>query len=102
MGVFGAIVLATTAPHSATLLPLSPTVQPQQVTANGYETAEIEIDSGVSKPALSISENPHGAVLEDIRSIADRWRVRLRAGINPGRVRCSRKAAVSRKKLPVD
>jgi len=63
------------------------------VTANGYETAEIVIDSGVSKPALSISENPRGAVLEDIRSIAGRWRVRVRAGINPGRVRFRIEAA---------
>jgi uncharacterized protein YfaT (DUF1175 family) len=86
MGVFGAIVLATTDPHPAALRSLSVSVQPQKIAANGYDTAEIVIDSGASKPTLSLAESARGAVVEDIRSSGGRWHARLRAGVNPGPV----------------
>src|SRR5690349_8779297 len=93
MGVFGAIVLATTDPRPAIVRSLSVSVQPPTIAANGYDTAEIVIDSGASKPVLSLGETARSAVVEDIRSSAGRWHALLRAGVNPGPVHVRIEAA---------
>jgi uncharacterized protein YfaT (DUF1175 family) len=60
-------------------------IQPTHLLADGVDTATLTIDSG-PRPAITIVENPHSAVIEEIERSGRQWHARIRAGINPGRI----------------
>ena len=78
--------------------PVSPVrvvVRPDSVLANGYDTAEVSVESGNSRPVVSIINNDdnHSAVVKTTELRDGKWLVTVRAGIMPGRVRMRIEAA---------
>jgi uncharacterized protein len=63
-------------------------VRPDRIRANGYDRAVLTIESPdpTPPPSISISDNLHGAVIDEILKDGRNWRVRVRAGILPGRI----------------
>ena len=78
--------------HSGTDSQLRVTVRPDTILANGYDTAGLSIESGRSMPAVSVIDN-HSAVVKTTELRDGKWRVQIRAGIVPGRVRMRIEAA---------
>lgn len=72
--------------------PVRVTVRPASVLANGYDTAELSIESGDSRPVVSFIES-HSAVVKTAERRDSKWVVAVRAGILPGRVRMRIEAA---------
>jgi uncharacterized protein YfaT (DUF1175 family) len=75
--------------------PVSPVrveVRPDSVLANGYDTAEVSVESGTSRPVVSVIDN-HSAVVKATELRNGKWLVTVRAGIVPGRVRMRIEAA---------
>ncbi len=68
------------------LLPLRVMIQPDRLRADGYDSAVLSVESGDSKPAISLFDNVRGAVIEDLNRVDGKWQVRIRAGVVPGRV----------------
>ena len=70
--------------------PLPPrlAIQPARIYADGFDTATLSIDApGASgKPTISIAENPHSAVIQDIEQADGHWEAQIRAGVMSGRV----------------
>jgi len=78
-------ILAVTAGALLRRSPVVPprlTLQPSAIVADGYDIATLWIDSG-AKPAVTLAGNPHIARITG----GDGARVRIRAGVMPGRVR---------------
>jgi uncharacterized protein len=62
-------------------------LQPAQLLADGYGTTNLSIE-GASEEAPRISlDNPHGATIESITGSTGQWQARIRAGVEPGRLR---------------
>ena len=66
-------------------------VQPDRIAADGYESTTISIRSLQSeRPSISFDGNSRGAVIESIEEDKEHtpgnWRVRVRAGVLPGRI----------------
>ena len=62
-------------------------VHPAQVVADGYDTATLEIEAGPeAPPRISISENGHGATVQDVSFRANMWQAQIRAGVVPGHI----------------
>lgn len=75
------------ASHDAQLLPLRVAVRPDRIRANGYDRALLSIEShDPSPPTISIADNIHGAVVDEIVKDGRNWRAHVRAGILPGRI----------------
>jgi uncharacterized protein len=69
------------------LLPPRIAVRPDRIRANGYDTAILTIESRDSTPpSISIADNIHGAVVDELVKDGETWRARVRAGIVPGHV----------------
>jgi len=62
-------------------------IHPAQLVADGYDAATLEIEAPASAtPRISISENPHGASVQDVSFHTNDWQARIRAGVVPGRI----------------
>ena len=62
--------------------PVRVVVRPDSVLANGYDTAELSVESGNSRPVVSIVDN-HSAVVKTIEQRNEEWLVTVRArGLN--------------------
>jgi uncharacterized protein len=67
------------APHLA--------VDPEQIVADGFDSATLSIDAPLStRPRLAIAEGPHGATVDEPVRAGELWQAQVRAGINPGRI----------------
>jgi uncharacterized protein len=76
------------ASHGKKLLPARIAVRPDRIRANGYDTAVLTIESrDRTPPSISISDNIHGAVVEEIVKNGRNWRAKVKAGVLPGRIR---------------
>jgi len=63
-------------------------LQPARIVADGYDTATLVMESAASTaPAVSIAVNTHAATIEDVTGTAGEWQARIRAGVQPGRIR---------------
>ncbi len=62
-------------------------VRPDRIRANGYDIAILTIEShDPTPPTISISDNIHGAVVDEIVKDGRNWRAQVRAGVLPGRI----------------
>jgi uncharacterized protein len=62
-------------------------MEPDQLRADGYDSAVLSVDSNSSKPpGIFLSENIHGASIEEITRSGRKWHARIRAGVVPGRI----------------
>ena len=89
------VALATSA-YRGTVSPIRIDVRPDSVAANGYDTAEVWVESGGAMPVVSVIDNHvgnQGAVVKAIEQREGKWRVTVRAGIVPGLVRMRIEAA---------
>jgi uncharacterized protein len=66
--------------------PVRVEVRPGSIPANGFDSAELFVDSGSARPVVSIIDK-HSAAVETTGLSGGKWRVVVRAGILPGRVR---------------
>jgi hypothetical protein len=67
------------------IVPLAVTVDPPEILADGYETANVLVPSR-SAPRVSLPDHPHHATVQDVARDGEHWTVRVRAGVLPGRV----------------
>lgn len=68
-------------------LPPRLTLVPEQLTADGYDTATLVIDEPTSAPPRITLETPHAATVQELSATAGGWRAQLRAGVLPAIVR---------------
>ncbi len=61
-------------------------LHPAELLADGHDTATLAIDASAGPPRISIPENPHSAVVQEVRETGQGWQARIRAGVLPGRV----------------
>jgi hypothetical protein len=66
--------------------PVRVELRPGSILANGYDTAELSVESGRARPVVSFIDNHSGGV-KTIERRDGKWLVTIRAGIVPGRVR---------------
>jgi len=76
-------------PHPAPRLEL--TLHPAEILADGDQPATLMIhrpsgEPSAGAPKISVTENVHGAMVQEIREVENGWRVQLRVGVIPGRV----------------
>jgi len=85
--IFG-LVWGRPAMHRGVRVAPPVSISPASILANGWDTAILTIDAPpAGRPAISIVENPHSAVIGEIERTDNRWQAEVRAGVMPGRVR---------------
>jgi uncharacterized protein len=73
--------------HGKKLVSPRTALRPDRIRANGYDTAILTIESrDATPPTISISDDIHGAVVNQIVNDGGTWRAQIRAGILPGHV----------------
>src|SRR6266481_3252974 len=87
------IVPAAAAVFASSLLrrekPLPPrlSLDSDRILADGYDTAVLSIEStSAERPHVSV-QDPHTAAADDPSGGDGKWRVQIRAGVIPGRIR---------------
>lgn len=87
---FGAAILGKPPVRPAQPQPLSVTLEPAMLRADGQAIAVLTIQNVDPKPIISITDNIHGASIErieqDKHDRESEWHVRIRAGVVPGHV----------------
>ncbi|SPE31461.1 conserved hypothetical protein [Candidatus Sulfopaludibacter sp. SbA6] len=89
----GAVIIlgllwARAAFHRGAPAPPRVSIHPSRILADGSDLATLLIDApqAAGRPAISIVENPHGAMIQGIERQDKHWQAQIRAGINPGRI----------------
>jgi uncharacterized protein YfaT (DUF1175 family) len=91
----GAFALGITAWKNS-VSPIRVEVRPESVLANGYDTAELSVESGSARPVVSVVDGQfdnYSALVKTTELRDGKWHVLIRAGIRPGRVRMRVEAA---------
>ena len=83
----GAVLLGLVWGHSKSQpSPLGLSLHPAELLADGHDTATLVIEASTGPPRISLPENAHSAVVQEVRETGQGWQAQIRAGVLPGRV----------------